>query len=109
MIINTDFPPVFVVSLARSKERRADIARHLDLLKVDYKITDAVDGQALDISSLKNRLRQDKAKIYCGKPLLSSEIGCYLSHYNLWQRMVEEEIEVALILEDDVEFADDFF
>ncbi len=57
MIINTDFPPVFVVSLARSKERRADIARHLDLLKVDYKITDAVDGQALDISSLKNRLR----------------------------------------------------
>ncbi len=101
--------PIFVISLARATERRADISRRLDAFGISYQIMDAVDGDTLDMSSLQSRLRQDKAKKYYGAPLLSGEIGCYLSHYNLWQQMVEEKIETALILEDDVEFADDFF
>lgn len=30
-------------------------------------------------------------------------MGCYLSHYTLWNKIVDENIEYALILEDDVE------
>lgn len=30
-------------------------------------------------------------------------IGCYLSHYSIWNTIVEQEIEYSLVLEDDVE------
>jgi len=33
-------------------------------------------------------------------------IGCYLSHYKIWQKIVKENISQALILEDDADFLD---
>ena len=36
-----------------------------------------------------------------GRRLSLSEIGCYLSHYNLWRRMADDNIPAAVILEDD--------
>jgi glycosyl transferase family 25 len=35
--------------------------------------------------------------------MLPSEIGCYLSHYRLWERVARDGLEYALILEDDVD------
>ena len=36
-------------------------------------------------------------------------LGCYLSHYRLWERMAREGVECALVLEDDIEWSGDFF
>ena len=36
----------------------------------------------------------------------NGEIGCFLSHYRIWQKMAEDEI--FLILEDDVHFGPNF-
>lgn len=79
----------------------------LDALGVDYEITDAVDGAALDLRQYENRLRADKWKFLRGRELSRGEIGCYLSHYNLWQRIAAGG-ECALILEDDVIPGDGF-
>ena len=35
-------------------------------------------------------------------------VGCGLSHIKLWQKIVNENIELSLILEDDFVFYDDF-
>lgn len=40
--------------------------------------------------------------------LTPGEIGCFESHQRLWQRMVDEAIPAAIVLEDDMLVADDF-
>ncbi len=42
---------------------------------------------------------------YSGRPLNMGEIGCFMSHYHIWQEMVEKNVTRALILEDDARFA----
>ena len=101
--------PVYVISLTRALDRRADITRRLNAAGIDYEIIDAVDGNQLDLSTLKNRLRQDKFRAKYDRDMKRGEIGCFLSHYNLWQRIVKEQTPFALVLEDDAEWDDDFF
>ena len=81
--------------------------RQLDALGHPYQIVDAVDGATLDLSTL-NRLRQDSVRLRHGHDLIPGEIGCFLSHYQMWESFVQENIPVALILEDDVVLSDDF-
>merc|ERR1719245_1284328 len=32
------------------------------------------------------------------------EIGCFMSHYNIWKQIVESDLETVLIFEDDIRF-----
>lgn len=36
------------------------------------------------------------------------EMGCFLSHYKIWLKMIEENLERVLILEDDIQFRPNF-
>ena len=101
-------PPVFVISLARAAERRADIARRLGADNIRHEIVDAVDGDTLDMSQLADRYSDKAAEKKFGLALTRREIGCYLSHYNLWRRMIDEKIPAAVILEDDARWEKDF-
>ena len=101
--------PVFAISLARATDRRASISRHLDATGVPYEIIDAVDGSALDLTELSDRLSPEKFRIKYGRKFSPGEIGCYLSHYNLWRRIVEQGIDCAIVLEDDAVLDEDFF
>lgn len=101
--------PIYVISIARDSDRRANISTRLNASGVEYEIIDAVDGAQLDTTTITDRLRQDKIHARYNRDLLPGEIGCFLSHYNLWQRMVNEQTPFALILEDDATWDDDFF
>ena len=103
-----NFPPIFVISLARAKERREKMRAQLDKLGVHYEVVDAVDGATLNPADYEHRLRRDKFRRRHEYEILDGEIGCYLSHYRLWERMVAEEIPRALVLEDDAELSEDF-
>ncbi len=83
--------------MTRAKERRADFAARMNELGLGYEIVEAVDGRTLDMS-----------KYAANAPLTASQIGCYLSHYKLWQRIIAEKIECAVILEDDAYCHDNF-
>ena len=108
MTPSPDFPPIFVISLARAKERREKMRARLDSLGAAYEIVDAVDGAALTPADYESRLRQDIMRRKWSRELLPAEIGCYLSHYNLWRRIAAEEIPRALVLEDDADLTGDF-
>ncbi len=75
--------------------------KRLDALGLRYEIVDAVDGFALDMREYAGRLRADKWRKLRGRELSPGEIGCYLSHYQLWERIAAEEKECAVVLEDD--------
>ena len=102
------FPPIYVISLARAAARRAAVRERLDALGLGYEVVNAVDGAVADPALYRHRLRQDLARRRRKRELSIGEIGCYLSHYQLWQRIVAEQTECALVLEDDAAPNGDF-
>ena len=98
-------PPIFVISLADSLDRRKGIAENLSSLGLAFEFFDAVDGRA-GAPALRDaeRWRNDgrEVAVHYGRRLNSMELACYLSHLRLIRRCLESGLETALVLEDDM-------
>lgn len=101
--------PIYIISLARAAERRANIRKRLELERVPYEIIEAVDGATLEPKSYAHRLQNDLCQKRYQERLTPNQIGCFLSHHNLWERMIAEQTPHALILEDDACWQHGFF
>lgn len=107
MGIESLFDRIFVIHLARWPERRAGFERAFAGINCsDYDVIDAVDGDDLDLELLENEGRLDWCKDQ-DRALFSGEVGCFLSHMQVYERIVESGINNALICEDDIVFHDD--
>ncbi len=94
--------PVFVISLDCSVERRKHSIDQLNKLGVTYQIAKAFDGNQLSDYELYNNPKYGLWEMGSRtRHLNKGEIGCVLSHFKIYKKMVEEDIEVACILEDD--------
>ena len=85
--------PVFIVSLKEATERRVILREHLQGLEIDFEFIEATRGSALDHAYRK--------VINPAANMSPQALGCYLSHINIYERILRENIPVALILEDD--------
>ena len=85
--------PVYVISLESARERRALIKAHLDGLKIEYELINAVDGAKLDPGY--------RESVNPAKNMSPGALGCYLSHLHVYEHIIQNHISVALILEDD--------
>ena len=72
------------------------MARHLEAMGLIFEITDAVDGKALSKAEL-DTLMNCAADV----SLSPGDVGCYMSHINICQQIVDRNIPLALIMEDD--------
>lgn len=97
---------IAVINLERSAERRARMLGLLAEAGVTARFFAAVDGRA-GPHPLFDRVDQHAAEVRRGFRLNPGEIGCYASHYLLWQEAVATGRSV-LILEDDIDIAPDF-
>lgn len=94
-------PKIIVISLKNST-RRENIAKRLSGLGLDFTFFDATDGKKLPTSVLESVDYDFYPKHYLSpKPLTLGEIGCAISHIKVYEHMVENNIESAIILEDD--------
>ena len=92
--------PVFVISLARSADRRSHMGEQLrNGWKGPWEIFAAVDGLALDASAFR---RLGLIREVFDRQMIEGEIGCWLSHLFLLDAIADRELEMAMILEDDV-------
>ncbi len=98
--------PTFVINLPRDSERRAHIESELARVGLDATFVPGLDGDHLTPDDLA-RYDERKCRRVYGVDMVGAELGCYLSHYRLFQHVVDEELDAALILEDDVTFEDD--
>ena len=92
-------PAVFVISLPDSINRRKKIEHYLNKLNIRFEIIDAIDGRfGLPIcwEQLINREKYQK-----GSKLTDPVFACALSHIKVYQRIVNENLDFALVLEDD--------
>jgi glycosyl transferase, family 25 len=88
----------YVINLARSPDRRAHIIAELGKTQVNYKIVNAVDGRDLDLSDTR-MVDPVFAATIVDHPSLA---GCALSHVEVYRRILDDGLEIACVLEDDV-------
>lgn len=99
--------PAFVICLERETERRQRIQKHLDTLGIDFSFTSAVDGRLLTASEKEQYYSEPLSIKTRGRQLASGEIGCYLSHSRIWEKVVNENISQVLIIESDAVFSEE--
>lgn len=97
----------FVISLPEATDRQDIMRAHLGAHGVEFEFIEAVDGRQFDPAT---HPAHDtlKRRLFFGRDLLGAEIGCLLSHKKIYQKIVDEQIPLALIFEDDVELKDNF-
>ena len=92
---------IFVISLQNSTDRRNSITTQCERLGVKPVFIDAIYGKDFSSSDIEKYCDQEKAKQLFGRELLLGEIGCALSHKKVYQKVVNENIPYAIVLEDD--------
>ncbi|PSF05525.1 epitope biosynthesis protein [Marinobacter fuscus] len=101
-----DQPEIIVISLLRAVERREAIKAQFSHLGVDFHFFDAVDGKKGHELFLRFDAR--KAKRIGEIPLTAGHLGCYASHYLVWQRCSESN-KPLIVLEDDAQIFEESF
>lgn len=99
-----DHQKTFIIHLPRATARRPQVEHLLNASPYKAEVLEAVDGSTLT--------EAEQAACYSVNPLHhprypfalnTGEIGCFLSHRAAWQRIEQDGLEMALILEDDVQ------
>lgn len=94
---------IWVISLANAAERREQFASRVPI------DNGAGDGPAWEFfdahTQMAPALRHDSeaARSTHGRTLRGGELGCYSSHYALWQWLIESDCDQMIVLEDDVQ------
>ncbi|ASM52276.1 glycosyl transferase, family 25 [Pseudoalteromonas espejiana DSM 9414] len=92
---------IFVINLARSTKRLKQTTERLSAVNLTFKRIDAIDGNNLTVKQkyLHYSSQINKQKYHYA--LSNGQIGCYLSHRKAWQKIVDEKLKYAIVLEDD--------
>lgn len=105
------FSEVFVISLARRPARRQRMLSSLWEMEISGRVVDAVDGRMLNSSVLRHLgvdLLPGYQDPYSGRTLTKGEVGCFLSHYSIWEEVAARGLARVVVFEDDVRFESNF-
>ena len=96
--------PAFVIGLKSCPERWQPTIQKFSELGINARYWQAADGTDDHISLRSNeKLASPLRRWITGyKRLKTGEIGCYLSHYRLWQYAIRQNYDRVVIFEDDV-------
>ena len=89
---------IVVISLPTATARRASASGQLEALNLQYQFFDAVDGRS-EQHALFDRYDAEAFVIHYGRPATPGELGCYASHYLVWEYCVQLGKPI-LVLED---------
>ncbi|MCK0196851.1 glycosyltransferase family 25 protein [Ancylobacter sp. 6x-1] len=91
----------YLINLDRSPERLAVMRARFGALGLGFERVPAIDGVRTELPPA-FFLKPDGS---VRRPLAPSELGCFYSHYECWQRIAAGEDPYGAIFEDDVVFA----
>lgn len=102
--LNSFFDNIYIISLQRSRNRHELLLKQLEGLEYEFFWGD--EGERLDLKQLQdNNLYSEelaKKKSSSNIPLTRGEIGCSLSHVEIYKDMLNKDYEKVLIFEDDI-------
>ena len=91
-------PEIIVISLKRATERRLSIERQFCELNLPFRFFDAIDGK--QGHELFAHYDANKARRIGEIPLTPGHLGCYASHFIVWQHCIDLGKPIV-VLEDD--------
>ena len=101
--------PTFIINLPESTGRRARIlATTASMPFLDVAIVEAVNGKNIPEERKKELIHPRYIQMVRTGGMSSGELGCALSHRKCHERVLNEGLKCALILEDDVLIGDGF-
>lgn len=104
-----NFDKIYVLAINHSQEKYDDIQRRLGQLglasTVSYEIINGHNGQVDELpdgfAAYENWAIPNSWNDWWKDPVTPGGMGCAISHINVWQKMIDEGVERALILEED--------
>ena len=91
------FGKIYALGLKDRHTRRDDMVLMGLAANLDFTFVDAVDGSLLTNQSLPFQSGG-------GAALRPGELGCWRTHVNTWRQMLDDGVETALVVEDDLDF-----
>ncbi|PHM60601.1 lipooligosaccharide galactosyltransferase I [Xenorhabdus stockiae] len=88
---------IFVINLAKDTERRESIKKQAETLGLQIQFIEAINGKNLSDTEINKFCRN-----FHDNGLTHGVLGCSLSHLKVYEKIISENLDVALILEDDV-------
>lgn len=117
--VNIKDIPIFVINLDSDVKRWNYIKYQLDYIKSNnYERVSAVDMRKPNMANL---YKDDRISLYtkftiqkkhrCDHKQIdrTGAIGCTLSHYNIWKKIIDNNIQIAIIMEDDMHLMSNFY
>ncbi|KAL1516582.1 hypothetical protein ABEB36_000479 [Hypothenemus hampei] len=99
------FDKILMINLKRRPDRRERMEKCFDELGLEVEVFEAVDGKLLNQTFLETLTFMPEFKDpYHKRSMKLGEIGCFLSHYNIWNQIVANNYEITFVLEDDIRF-----
>uniref|UniRef100_A0A914DW51 Glycosyltransferase 25 family member n=1 Tax=Acrobeloides nanus TaxID=290746 RepID=A0A914DW51_9BILA len=99
------FDKIYLINLKRRPERLRRMELVFKLLGIDYTLFEAVDGKHLAPEELEEiEFMPGYQDPYYKRPMKKGEIGCFLSHYRIWEDVVKNSYSRVIVFEDDVRF-----
>ncbi|CAL4124140.1 unnamed protein product, partial [Meganyctiphanes norvegica] len=101
------FSHQYLINLNRRPDRRERMEKSFKLLGLDVEHWSAVDGKLLNDSYLQGLgvFQMDAYKDpWSKRDMTYGEIGCFLSHYYVWEDIVKNGYKEVIVFEDDIRF-----
>lgn len=107
--ISSSMNKTFLINLESRSDRLERMSLIFSEIGIEFEVFPAIDGKKLVSENSVYRLI-DGTLIYDPehsikqgyRPMSAAEIGCYLSHLELWKKVAEQDTGSALIFEDDL-------
>lgn len=101
------FDEIYLINLKRRSERMEKMNEILKTVGFMYKRWDAVDGKKLTDEEISNKIKflPNYMDPYHKRPMKKGEIGCFLSHYKIWEDVVKNKLNKVIVFEDDIRFS----
>jgi len=96
--------PVFIINLQHSVERKIHMQNLCNRMGLRAAFVAAVDGRDMELEKVIGLYSKEAVINTFGRELSRNEIACALSHKNIYQKLIDGDVEKALIFEDDIEF-----
>ena len=99
--------PIWLINLPHAETRRSKMIAQLNDMNLEYSLFEGVDGK-VPTQDLRDSLDLAAFERNMGREVLWGGIGCYHSHLAVWRAFLASDAPVALVLEDDIAFHEDF-
>ena len=107
MKLPSEVIPKFIISLDKNKERQDYLKKEVYPKLTNYFKCAAFDAELDDANEIlkdNNIFLTDSFYDKCNE----GQLGCFLSHFQLWKYIIKSNIDLAVVLEDDVKIYNNF-